>query len=281
VANPAQGNQYLGGGGGTVLVGDSAYANYHGLVTTVQHRLSSSFSLLANHTWSKCLNLADAQGDLAGTNIENPKNPALDYGPCGADYRNIENVVLVTKSNFGFSNGIERALLNNWEFAPLVHIQSGAALNVTSGADNSRTATGNDRPNVVAGVSPYARVAFTKAPQTSTYISRQYLNPAAFAQVTAGCPTPLSAATCSAIGTFGNERRNAFRGIPSYQLDAQVSRIFPIHESLNLDLRLEAFNMLNHPNFGGIGTNLSTGSFGQVSSASSPRIFQAGVKVSF
>ena len=46
--NPAQGNQYVGGGGGSILVGDFGTANYNGLVTTVQHRLSSSFSLLAN-----------------------------------------------------------------------------------------------------------------------------------------------------------------------------------------------------------------------------------------
>ena len=39
VANPQQGNQYLGGGGGSVLVGDSSIGNYNGLVTTVQHRL--------------------------------------------------------------------------------------------------------------------------------------------------------------------------------------------------------------------------------------------------
>ena len=41
IANPAQGNQYLGGGGGSVLVNDNGMANYNGLVTTVQHRLSS------------------------------------------------------------------------------------------------------------------------------------------------------------------------------------------------------------------------------------------------
>ena len=78
-------------------------ANYNGLITTIQHRLSSSFSLLANHTWSKCLNVADAQGDYAGTNVENPSNPGFDYGPCGSDFRNVENIVLVAKSNFHLS----------------------------------------------------------------------------------------------------------------------------------------------------------------------------------
>ncbi len=100
IANPAQGNQYTGGGGGTVLVNSIGMANYNGLITTVQHRLSSSFSLMANHTWSKCLNVADAQGDYAGTNVSKPNNPGFDYGPCGSDYRNVENVVLITKSEF-------------------------------------------------------------------------------------------------------------------------------------------------------------------------------------
>ncbi len=101
MANPLQGNQYLGGGGGSVLIGDSAIANYNGFVATLQHRLSSTFSLLANYTWSKCLNLEDAQGDLAGTTVENPNNPRLDYGPCGSDFRNVENIVVVAQSRPG------------------------------------------------------------------------------------------------------------------------------------------------------------------------------------
>ncbi len=106
VANPLQGNQYTGGGGGSVLINYNGMANYNGLITTVQHRLSSSFSLLANYTWSKCLSLSDAQGDYAATQVENPTNPAFDYGPCGSDFRNIENIVVITKSNFHISNRI-------------------------------------------------------------------------------------------------------------------------------------------------------------------------------
>ena len=82
----------------------------------------------------------------------------------------------------------------------------------------------------------------------------------------------------------------------NYQFDAQVSRIFPIHESFNLTLRLEAFNVLNHPNFniptgGTTGTPgaptggmavLTSGTFGQVSTtANQPRIFQGSVKFNF
>jgi len=269
IANPAQGNQYIGAGGGTTLVGDFASANYNGLVTSVNHRLSSSFSLLVNHTWAKCLNINDASGDYAGTSVSDPKNIQRDYGPCGSDYRNIENMILVAKSNFGLSNRFEKSLLNNWEFAPLVHIQSGAPFTVTQGADESLTANGNDRPNLVPGASIYLSTAIRQATGAA---NRGYLNPAAF--------------TLNAVsGTFGTIGRNSFRGKTAYNVDAQVSRIFPIHESLALDLRLEAFNMLNHPNFSNPSASnpaTSNATFGQISSTSNnARVFQGAVKVTF
>ena len=281
IANPAQGNQYTGGGGGTVLVNSIGMANYNGLITTVQHRLSSSFSLLANHTWSKCLNVADAQGDYAGTNVAIPSNPGFDYGPCGSDYRNVENIVLVTKSQFHL-NRFASAFVNNWEFAPLVHIISGAPFNVTAGQDNSFTDVGQDRPNLVPGVPVYLHSDLRSGTGAT---NRGYLNPAAFAQVTAGCPNsktnPLSPATCPGYGTYGNIGRNSFRGTTNFQFDAQISRIFPIHESLNATFRLEAFNVLNHPNFHNPTTGLTSSTFGQISAADAARVFQGSVKLNF
>jgi hypothetical protein len=289
------GDQYLGGGAGSVIIDDDATANYNGLITSIQHRMSNTFSLLANWTWSKCLDIEDAQGDLAGTTIENPSNPAMDYGPCGSDFRHIENVVLVAKS--GFNNHLNRAeklIANDWEFAPLIHIQSGQPFTVTSGQDNSLTDVGNDRPNLVPGVSPYAEAKFQSA---KTEAAREYLNPAAFQQVwqTAGCAS-ATANGCSALGTYGNIGKNSFRGPSWLQFDAQISRIFPIHENWTTTLRLEAFNVLNHPDFNapsgattgslpgnsGSAAALTSSTFGQVSSTfNQARVFQGSVKINF
>ena len=289
IANPLQGNQLQGSGSGSVLVADSASANYNGLVTSVNHRLSSTFSLLANWTWSKCLNIEDAQGDLASTTVENPNNPSSDYGPCGSDFRHIENISLVTRSNFSRFDRIGKALINNWEFAPLMRIQTGSPFTVTAGGDDSLTDVGNDRPNLVPGVSPYAEAKFQKATGVT---NREYLNPAAFAEV---CPNNATAG-CAAAGTYGNISRNSFRGPKLFNFDAQISRVFPIHESFNMTFRLEAFNVLNHPNFnnptGGTtgtpaGTSggaaaLTSSTFGQVSSTTNQaRVFQGSVKISF
>ncbi|SFS03979.1 Carboxypeptidase regulatory-like domain-containing protein [Granulicella pectinivorans] len=277
--NPLVGNQY-GGGNSSAIVGDGGTGNYHGLITTVQHRLSSTFSLLANHTWSKCLNNADANGDLAGSSVENPNNPGMDYGPCGSDYRHIENLVLVTRSKFSIANRALAYAVNGWELGPLVHIQSGSVINVTSGVDTSLTAVTLDRPNRIAGVNPYLpgpiRSGIGITSTAGLQAARGSLNPAAFCSaITATCPGG------PAPGTFGNVSRNAFRGRSSYQFDAQLSRTFPIHESVNTVLRLEAFNVLNHPNLSNPGSSVASTTFGQVTAASAARIFQASAKVNF
>jgi hypothetical protein len=287
--NPTQGNQYQGGGAGSNIIGDEGTANYNGMVASIQHRMSSTFSLLANWTWSKCLNIEDAQGDLAGTTIENPNNPALDYGPCGSDFRHIVNMSLVTRSEFARFNRLTKAVINGWELAPLMRIESGAPFTVTQGADDSLTDVGNDRPNLVAGMNPYAEVKFHKGTGES---NREYLNPLAFQPVCAGNVT----AGCAAAGTYGNIGRNSFRGPKSLQLDAQISRIFPIHESLAATLRLEAFNVLNHPDFNppsgattgslpansGSAAALTSSTFGQVSATlNQARVFQGSIKINF
>jgi len=291
VANPLQGNQYAGGNSST-LINYNGMSNYNGLISTIQHRLSSSFSLLGNYTWSKCLGLSDAQGDTAGNSFQNPNNPAGDYGPCGSDFRHVENIVLITQSKFPLT-GIKAWLVNNWIFAPLIHIQSGAPFTVRSGQDNSFTAVASDRPNLIPGVPVYLKQPIRRA---SGQANRGYLNPAAFAQVTAGCPTPLSPATCPGYGTYGNISKNSFRGPTNYQFDAQISRIFPIHENLAATLRLEAFNVLNHPNFNvptgnttgtpggttGQNADLTSNTFGQIiTTANQARIFQGSVKITF
>jgi hypothetical protein len=58
------------------------------------------------------------------------------------------------------------------------------------------------------------------------------------------CPPPA--------GRNGNAPRNFVRGFDAWQTDLAIKREFPLHERLKLQFRAEAFNILNHPNFGTI-----------------------------
>jgi hypothetical protein len=76
--------------------------------------------------------------------------------------------------------------------------------------------------------------------------------------------------------------RNVLRGPKYVNLDAEVSRFFPITERTKLDFRVEAFNALNHPNFDVPSQRAITSStFGQITGAGDPRIWQGAVKFIF
>jgi len=81
--------------------------------------------------------------------------------------------------------------------------------------------------------------------------------------------------------------RNSERGPGSSELDVRVSRTFDTpampgaEESTRLTVTLDAFNLLNAVNLGGVVGNLRSPLFGQATSASSARRLQAGLRWSF
>jgi hypothetical protein len=164
--------------------------------------------------------------------------------------------------------------VNQWELAPLVHITDGSPFTVTSGKDNSLTDVNNDRPNLVNPSVVYTHAKILSGKSTNA----QYISASAFVQ--------------NPTGTFGNSGRFAYRGPNFVQVDAALSRSFPLHERLAMIFRVEAFNVLNHPSFeppGGNGyagssTSLSSSTFGEITSTPinyGARIFQGAVKFTF
>lgn len=258
--NPTQGQAYSVG---MTEVDDGGNSSYNGLITAIQHRMSNNFSFLANYTWSHCLSVGDAPGDIAQNIYEDPNNPRLDRANCGFDVRHIFNTSFIAASHFSSLHGIAAALVNNWQIAPLIRITSGLPLDVTSGSDISLNGQGRDRPNLVNPNAVYTHDAITQ----NASGNRFYLSKAAFSQ--------------NAPGTFGNLGRNHFRQPNYYNVDASLSRDFALYERLTFKLRLDAFNVLNHPNFNKFTTSLNSSTFGYATGANDPRIFQLAGKLTF
>jgi hypothetical protein len=273
MANPTQGPYYSGGGQGSSFVVTGANASYNGMITTLQHRLSSNFVLISNYTWSHCIDIADNVGDTEAVTVQNPYDIKADRSNCGFDFRNVFNTTVVASSHFSLS-GWKAQALNHWQIAPLVHVTSGAPFTVVSGVDNSLTDILNDRPNLTDASVLYTHKKILSGPAANA----QYINPAAFTQ--------------NPTGTFGDSKPFAYRGPAFVQVDSALDRSFALHESFMLTLRLEAFNVLNHPNFttpegnGYLGqpTSLVSPTFGEITSTVNnygARIFQGAVKLTF
>jgi hypothetical protein len=263
--NPSQGPFYLGGGGGgasTLMVAGSN-ARYDGMVANIQHRASNNFVFLANYTWSHCFDLLDNPGAFNTVAVENPNNIHMDYAACGFDRRHIFNASMVASSHFGLS-GWKAFAINNWQIAPIVRATSGGPFTVTSGIDNSFTALGNDRPNY-SGHNAYLQAQ----PVSNLTLNPNTLDPSQF--------------TVNAPGTYGNLGRNTFVGPKFFDVDSALSRSFPLHETLAMTLRLEAFNVFNHPNFNNPTANVNgaASGFGRITGAQAARIFQGAVKFTF
>ena len=250
LANPATGIYYST----IAYTDDGANANYNGVLATVRHRLAQNFMVVANYTYSHCLSTANFSGDLTGPGYQNVNDRQANYGNCNFDLRqNLNGSFLVHSPRFA---GLwTNRLLGGWELAPLFMVHSGTPFTPVTGVDNSLTAVGLDRPNIVGN--PYLR----------DVNSRHWLNASSF--------------VANPIGTFGNVGAMSVYGPGYFGLDASLSRYFQIIENHRLSVRAEFFNALNHTNFSNPTASLASANFGIILASSDPRILQFSMKYTF
>jgi len=277
---------------------DTGYANYNAVLATLQHRLRHGVNLQANYTYSHCLSDGDFNGDLRGEYYMIPTEPSIDYGSCNFDIRHILNGTAVVTSPFNRA-GLVKWLAGGWQFAPSIRLMSGYPINVGLGKDSLATGNeGADRAELVPGV-PIYKKGWTTCQNQICY---QWFNPAAFADPT------CTSSTCGGNDTVAPVQinpkngtpyaypfigRDAYYGPGMFNFDAALSRLFPLlHERTQLELRFEAFNVINHQNLrvaniaSAVNTNGSN--FGAVTqspaatflpSPNDPRILQFAAKV--
>jgi len=87
-----------------------------------------------------------------------------------------------------------------------------------------------------------------------------------------------------ALGTLGNTRRRFFYGPGMDNTDLALSKTTRTHDAATLEFRVEAFNLFNHGQFFGpsaVNGNISSGNFGQIQTASPPRLMQISARIQF
>jgi len=163
--------------------------------------------------------------------------------------------------------GLAGRIVGGWKLAATVSIVSGTPFTVTANGGTINTPGQTQTANLV-GV---YKVPHHIGP------GKQWFDPSSFAQPV-GCTASVTGTTapasptvnnCPIISgiTVGNTGRNAFYGPGFIQDNLSVFKTFPIYESVNLETRLDVFQLSNTPQFSGPNTNLASPSnFGQVTS---------------
>jgi hypothetical protein len=72
----------------------------------------------------------------------------------------------------------------------------------------------------------------------------------------------VSAYSAPAAGAWGTARRNSITGPRQFSLDGSMARTFRLRSPLNLDVRIDATNLLNHGTFTAWNTTVNSATFG-------------------
>ena len=219
--------------GGTVtLVKGDATSDYDALQLEFHRRLSRGLEALASYTWSHALDDISVETSvIEGTSRGNSSFDTRHAFSASVAYS------LPAPRLVPFAN----AILRDWGLDTIVTTRSAPPVDLIG---RSTTVLGGiqvvARPDLKPGMPLYL--------YGPGYPGGRRINPFAFTVP----PTTRQ-------GTLG---RDVLRGFPLNQVDLALRRQFKLSERFTMQLRLEAFNVLNHPNFGGIAANLTSGLFG-------------------
>jgi len=249
-------------------------SRYDAFQMKYEWRMGADVNILSSLTVSKAQDNGAGALENQNGNFPAPQdinNLAADYGVSGYNQPYNSTTSFVWSLPFGkgkrWGGGMSTAmdlLVGGWQVAGINTITPGEMVTFTyspaasfqvSGITNDFSGANNYRPNITCD--PYAA------------------NPTITAWFNPSCvvlPTDPSQ-------PFGNAPRNNVRGPNFWQLDAAATKNVPLGDRAKMQIRVEAFNLLNRDNFTAPAGNRSAGTFGTITSTYDARQVQLGVKV--
>ena len=253
---------------------DGGESAYRALQLKYEWRAPKGVSILQSFTWSHAKD--NGAGSLENQNGNFPapqdfRNLDAEWSTSAYDQPYNSTTSFVWALPFGrgrrwggdMSRGLD-ALVGGWQVAGINTMAAGEAVTFTytpatsfivSGIAQDFRGANNYRPNV------------TCDPMAATFSTTAYFN-----RDCVTVPTDPSQ-------PFGNASRNSVRGPMFWQFDAALSKQVALTRTARIELRLEAFNLLNRTNFVAPNGNRSAAGFGTITASYDPRQLQLGVKV--
>ena len=162
------------------------------------------------------------------------------------------------------NTGVLAVLAGGWQISPLFQWQTGNPRTASMSGNYSNSGGAVDRPDVNGD--PNANVPH--APQqwfdTSVFVRARPANGAA-----------------GATYSFGNAGVGIISSPGLVNADVNIARNFRFRQSLEAQVRVEFYNLANHPNLGYPNLVADTAAFGTISTALTPRVSQFALKLKF
>jgi hypothetical protein len=249
-------------------------ANYNSLQSSLTQRLSHGLEFVVNYTYSKALGNA-TNADLGSQNndgFRNSKDPNEEHGPLDIDVRQRFVASYLYDLPFGpgqrLATGIRAVdhVLSNWNWSGILTLSTGGWFTVTDGNGDFANSDGQQRPDYVPGVKATSKPC----------IPGTFFNTCAFQN--------------PALGSLGNVQINSLEGPGEKNVDFSLLKKISLGGARRLELRAEAFDVFNHPNFEFAApgpqnsinsTIMGTPSFGYLTGAQDPRLLQFAAKFSY
>jgi hypothetical protein len=241
----------------------SGTLDYHAALFKGVKRFSNGFSALVSYTFGKAIDLvSDNDGTVSLTNV---RNPGYDRGPASYDVTHTLSTSVIYELPFA-----RNSILGGWQVNGIGFWRTGIPVNITQTGVMASTGVGGgglnaNRPNRIGDGIP--------GDQTIDH----WFDPADFER-----PADTTA-------TFGDAGRNILRGPGVFNIDMSLVKNTKIGR-IDSELRIEAFNVLNHPQFGQPNGQLGNSAFGTITASGNPqcatcgtseRQIQFGVKLRF
>lgn len=252
-------------------------ASYNAFIATVERRFSSG-QISASYTRSSSWDYGQLYPDQNA--ISQYWQPSAFEVPNRFSFTGSYEIPV-----HKMSSAIADRFLHGWTLAATAVAQSGLPFTVYNTAPFSPIWNNSScNTTVTAGCQVIGNSGGDYNADGNDYdvpdVNRSYSTPTGIGSYLSGIFSPSDFAA-PALGTEGNEKLNRFRGPGYFDVDASLIKRTAITERINLQLRFEFFNVLNHSNLNGVDSNLADGTFGQTTNVFNPRWMQIGAKVTF
>ncbi len=242
------------------LLETAAVSSYHALQAQLTGTVTPRLTMRASYTWARSMD--DVSRDSVNLIAQN--NRRLDRAV--SDFHlshNFTSAMIWQLPERKYGSGVARGLLNGWQLAPVLQARSGFPFSVLSGGDTPEGVRVNRINHIPGTLVRGQEGAFGLRPGAGLSLAQ------------------MRAAVTPAAGSFGTLGRNTERAMPFFDVSGSLQKAIPLTERVELQLRGEAFNLLNRASYDSYANNILDPRFGQGISAFPARQVQLVLRLQF